>query len=66
MSLDAKSWLTGACLDKRVAALVTTDRGLAQARADEQNDAHGPHDDELQCVPACPEDDEVEPAGAVK
>lgn len=65
MSLDAKSWLTRACLDERVVALVATDRGLAQARADEQDDAHGSHDDELQCVPACPEDDEVEPAGAV-
>lgn len=65
MSLDTKSWLTGACLDKRVAPLVPTDHGLAQARTGEQNDAHGSHDDELQCVPAGPQHDEVEPAGTV-
>jgi hypothetical protein len=48
LSLDTKGWLTQARLDARVVALVTTDRSLAQARADEQSDAHGSHDDELE------------------
>ena len=66
MSLDTKDRHTSVCFGDRFAALVTTVRDLAQACAEEQYDAHGSHDDELQCVPACPEDDEVEPAGAVK
>ena len=63
MSLDTKGWLTQARLDARVVALVTADRSLAQERTDEQSDAHGSHDDELERVPACPQHDEVEPAG---
>jgi len=51
-------------LDARVMALVTTDRSLVQARTDEQSDAHGSHDDELERVPACPQHDEVQPARA--
>ena len=62
LSLDTKGRLTQARLD--AVALVTTDRSLAQARTDEQSDAHGSHDDELERVPACPQHDEVEPAWA--
>jgi len=43
---------------------MATDPSIVQAHTDEQNNAHGSDDDELECVPARPQYDEVQPAGS--